>query len=332
LYVLPYGQMSLWGATVITNLMSAIPWVGQDIVESKNNQEHIVFAVLATALTTSKPVLPIIGIFKPKSRANRDKRLTSAEYLLIPKSFIAFLVGFIDGDGHIQISNSHKDFVSFNLVISIHINDLSVLYYIQSVLKLGTIYTYPNHKSPCCRLIFNKTELQEVFFPLLLCNGIFFLTDKRRSQFNMAMHILIKDIKMYSVLPELPPVLFKLPENAVGYVNLSFFKDWIVGFTMAEGSFFVKGNKDGCFQLKQRLHAELFEAFKLIFESNRKITINKDIYLQFAVSSRSDIQKVINFFSFSGHHSLIGLKGIQYSTWLTALKNSSRYGNLKLPD
>ena len=31
--MLPYGQMSLWGATVITNLMSAIPWVGQDIVE-----------------------------------------------------------------------------------------------------------------------------------------------------------------------------------------------------------------------------------------------------------------------------------------------------------
>ena len=33
LYVLPYGQMSLWGATVITNLLSAIPWIGQDIVE-----------------------------------------------------------------------------------------------------------------------------------------------------------------------------------------------------------------------------------------------------------------------------------------------------------
>src|ERR1044072_1080823 len=32
-YVLPYGQMSLWGATVITNLLSAIPYFGQDIVE-----------------------------------------------------------------------------------------------------------------------------------------------------------------------------------------------------------------------------------------------------------------------------------------------------------
>ena len=32
-YVLPYGQMSLWGATVITNIMSAIPWLGRSIVE-----------------------------------------------------------------------------------------------------------------------------------------------------------------------------------------------------------------------------------------------------------------------------------------------------------
>nr|YP_010991002.1 apocytochrome b [Pappia fissilis]WOX61275.1 apocytochrome b [Pappia fissilis] len=32
-YVLPYGQMSLWGATVITNLLSAVPVFGQDLVE-----------------------------------------------------------------------------------------------------------------------------------------------------------------------------------------------------------------------------------------------------------------------------------------------------------
>nr|QIK50401.1 cytochrome b [Chorosoma macilentum]UPL65622.1 cytochrome b [Chorosoma sp.] len=32
-YVLPWGQMSLWGATVITNLLSAIPYLGGDIVK-----------------------------------------------------------------------------------------------------------------------------------------------------------------------------------------------------------------------------------------------------------------------------------------------------------
>nr|AQX43239.1 cytochrome b [Tylonycteris tonkinensis] len=32
-YVLPWGQMSFWGATVITNLLSAIPYIGADIVQ-----------------------------------------------------------------------------------------------------------------------------------------------------------------------------------------------------------------------------------------------------------------------------------------------------------
>jgi ubiquinol-cytochrome c reductase cytochrome b subunit len=31
-YVLPWGQMSFWGATVITNLASAVPFIGTDIV------------------------------------------------------------------------------------------------------------------------------------------------------------------------------------------------------------------------------------------------------------------------------------------------------------
>nr|YP_010946945.1 cytochrome b [Sigmella digitalis]WGO57702.1 cytochrome b [Sigmella digitalis] len=32
-YVLPWGQMSFWGATVITNLLSAIPYIGIDLVQ-----------------------------------------------------------------------------------------------------------------------------------------------------------------------------------------------------------------------------------------------------------------------------------------------------------
>lgn len=32
-YCLVYGQMSLWGATVITSMLSALPWVGGDLTE-----------------------------------------------------------------------------------------------------------------------------------------------------------------------------------------------------------------------------------------------------------------------------------------------------------
>nr|QDH12220.1 cytochrome b [Forcipomyia makanensis] len=32
-YVLPWGQMSFWGATVITNLLSAVPYIGTELVQ-----------------------------------------------------------------------------------------------------------------------------------------------------------------------------------------------------------------------------------------------------------------------------------------------------------
>lgn len=93
----------------------------------------------------------------------------------------------------------------------------------------------------------------------------------------------------------------------------------------------VKSNNDGCFQLKQRIHTNLFEAFKLVFKTNRKIDTRNE-FNQFSVSSRSDVQKVIDFFSFSGLHPLVGLKYIQYAKRLNNLQQSVRYKTLHYPD
>ena len=324
--------MSLWGATVITSLMSAIPWVGQDIVESKNITEGYSSTIYAIPL-----ILPTIGTVSPYAlkKGNKNIRLDKKEYLSISSPFIAFLAGLIDGDGYIQITRTRKGFITIKLVISIHLDDISTLEYIQSVLKLGKISINRAHKSPSCKLIINRTDLQEVIFPLFIHHGIFFLTDTRRTQFDLAMFMLKQDKKVYGELPvkgkvEIP-TMFKLPETALDYVSLPFFKNWIVGFTMSEGSFFIKNNNDGCFQLKQRVHIMLFEAFKLVFNTSRKIDIEKGIYNQFSVCSKTDIQTVIDFFSFSGFHPLIGVKGIQYFKWLKSLRNSSRYHNLNFP-
>jgi hypothetical protein len=101
---------------------------------------------------------------------------------------------------------------------------------------------------------------------------------------------------------------------------------------VSEGSFFVKKDNDGYFQLKQRVHINLFEAFKLVFNTNRKIGTEKGVYNQFGVSSKTDIQNVINFFSFSGLHPLVGLKAIQYIKWLNLLRASKRYNSLNFPE
>nr|QJQ35319.1 homing endonuclease [Fusarium brevicatenulatum] len=105
----------------------------------------------------------------------------------------------------------------------------------------------------------------------------------------------------------------------------------------------MKTNNDGCFQLKQRIHTNLFEAFKLVFNTSRKIDTSFSLrshnnFNQFGVRSfflekttKSDIQTVINFFSFEGLHPLIGLKYIQYMKWLSNLQNSMRYSKLHYP-
>ena len=147
------------------------------------------------------------------------------------------------------------------------------------------------------------------------------------------MFILKNDLKLYDQIAHYKeiPTIFKLPKTALDYLSLAFFKNWLVGFTNAEGSFCIKKNNDASFQLKQRIHLQLFEALKLLFKTKRSISIEKDKYSQFSVSSKTDIQNVINFFSFSGLHPLIGLKNIQYFKWLTNLQNSIRYKNLNFP-
>ena len=307
--------------------MSAIPWVGQDIVELKKITEIYSEAIILSSL-------PVIGTVHKNAlkKGKNNSRLENQKYLNTPSSFLAFFAGLVDGDGYIQITKTTKGFITMKLFISLNLEDLSTLEYINSVLKVGKLNIYRDNRSPTCKLVINKTDLQEIVFPLFLYNNIFFLTETRTDQFNLAMHILKNDLRTFDKIPKDIPAFFELPKTPFDYTKLLFFRNWIVGFAMSEGSFFVKANNDGCFQLKQRIHINLFEAFKLVFDTNRKIETEKGLYNQFGVSSKSDVQKVINFFSFSGLHPLIGLKGIQYIKWLNSLRASTRYNSLNFPE
>lgn len=57
-------------ATVITSLMSAIPWVGQDIVESKNITEYYLAPACAITL-----ILPTIGTVSPYALKKVNKNI-----------------------------------------------------------------------------------------------------------------------------------------------------------------------------------------------------------------------------------------------------------------
>jgi ubiquinol-cytochrome c reductase cytochrome b subunit len=108
-YVLPYGQMSLWGATVITNLMSAIPWIGQDIVEfiwggfSVNNATlnrffalHFLLPFILAALVIMHLVAyhDVVGSGNPLGISANYDRLPFAPYFIF-KDLITIFLFFI---------------------------------------------------------------------------------------------------------------------------------------------------------------------------------------------------------------------------------------------
>jgi hypothetical protein len=86
--------------------------------------------------------------------------------------------------------------------------------------------------------IINRTDLQEVLFPLFIHHSIFFLTNVRREQFNLALHVMSNGLTKYSDVPEIvstSSLLQPLPLTAADYLLLPFFTPWVVGFTEAEG-------------------------------------------------------------------------------------------------
>lgn len=108
-YVLPYGQMSLWGATVITNLLSAIPVFGQDIVEliwggfSVNNAtlnrffslHYLLPFVLAALAVAHMMALHIHGSNNPNGVSSHGDRYSIHPYFMfkdLVTIFFFFLV------------------------------------------------------------------------------------------------------------------------------------------------------------------------------------------------------------------------------------------------
>nr|ATI20462.1 apocytochrome b [Juglanconis juglandina] len=109
-YVLPYGQMSLWGATVITNLISAVPWIGQDIVEfiwggfSVNNATlnrffalHFVLPFILAALVLMHMIAlhDTAGSGNPLGLSGNYDRVPMSPYFLFKDLITIFIFIFV---------------------------------------------------------------------------------------------------------------------------------------------------------------------------------------------------------------------------------------------
>lgn len=253
------------------------------------------------------------------------------------KNILALFIGFVDGDGYIRISKKvkdNKDYIYISLILNLHINETETLKYFKENLNIGNLYNITVKNKKLIRLEINKTDIKNILIPLLNKFKISFLTDTRQKQYLLLKFILINDLKYYNeILENKKDIDNYINKNMIikNFYTLNYFSNWLIGFTMAEGSFLIKKNKDICFQLKLKYNLVLFYDITKYFKTTRKLTINKGKYIQFGVSSIKDIQNIINFYSFSNNHTLIGNKLNSYNKWIIEISKSKRYNKCKIP-
>jgi hypothetical protein len=289
-YVLPYGQMSHWGMLEEISVASLSPLILNRKISTKISKLY------------TNDLSKLIEIF----------------------------VGFLDGDGYFDVGpqkqynknpdNKPKSTIRMRLGINLQYTDKGLLELFQTKLGVGKI-DYHKSKNQY-RLVLFKTDILNVIYPYLQSNNIEFLNYNRRKQYFLFKYIIENNITHWENL-NLEEInnLFLKTNKQIGFIDilkLPYFYNWLVGFTMAEGSFHIKSIGRAHYSIVQSGHENynLIKAIHYFIKGSssfdHKINPEDSKVYRVSFSSKVDLTFIMDFFD---KNQLLGLKKIQYDKW-----------------
>lgn len=355
MYVLPYGQMSLWGATVITNLISAIPWIGQDIVEfiwgGLNTDEpqcgNTLLKILLNAgnspnsgfayglfLICISIICVKIAMTRGQSAGVRSLHTSEASQRLHAGDLTyAYLVGLFEGDGYFSITKKGK-YLTYELGIEMSIRDVQLIYKIKNLLGVGLVSFRKRKEIEMVSLrIRNKDHLKDFIFPIFDKYPMF---SNKQYDYLRFKDALLSGITHWELLPEY--IRGTKPLNSLdSIINTSYFSAWLVGFIEAEGCFSIyklHQDKDylvASFDVCQKDGEILISAIREYLSFTNAIYIDKTNNSKLKVTSVKSLENTIKFIQHAPVK-LLGHKKLQYLLWIKQLRTIPRYNEkLKIP-
>jgi hypothetical protein len=356
LYVLPFGQMSLWGATVITNLLSAIPVFGQDIVEliwggfTHNLTEEpynsdIVLKILLIAGTFPNREIKYsyIHSITVKKLITRKKPagIRNKSYFEVPQRLnagnliYAQLVGLIEGDGWFSISKKGK-YLMYEFGFEVALKDVQLIYKIKNLLGVGSVcFRKKEGRSNTILLrVRNKLHLINVILPIF--DKYPFFSNKQYDYLRFR-EALLNGIKYYEEL-DTNYIRPSITLNSVNFIiKAPYFSAWLVGFIEAEGCFSIyKPTKDS--SLVASFDISQTDGENLILAIHKYLSLSSNVYkdqtnsFRIKVSSVRSVENVIKFMK-NAPVKLMGHKKLQYLLWLKELRQITRYTKkINIPD
>ena len=254
--------------------------------------------------------------------------------------FHEWLVGVTDGDGTFHFRKTNKGIWSFTFKISQSKYNLRLLYYIKSKLAVGSV-SVPDSKDNTAEFRIRKYQ-HIIQYILPIFDKYPLLTSKHFNYdlFKEAILImanpslskeqkdkLITDIKIKSELgiptDYISPAWLIIGNtvNSVQDAMKVMSKSWLIGFTEAEGSFYIV-KKDPqrlthAFEITQKLDVIVLEAIAKILQL--KVTTKKT-YNTVVVTSSKDIQFIVKYF----HQTMKGMKALEYRIWARSFHKQNK--------
>jgi LAGLIDADG endonuclease/Cytochrome C and Quinol oxidase polypeptide I len=265
----------------------------------------------------------VTGLIKPSLNNNITKQLLNQN----KEIFYQWLVGFTDGDGTFSINHQNGKW-SLTFKISQHEYNIRILNFIKSQLGIGNINKEIKTKMVNYR-IRDRKKLNDVIFPIF--NKYPLLTSKYFNylKFKEAYRILEdttltktqKDELMFNLVKRLPNEGYISPawdilKNKLSNTNEAnkvMSKAWLIGFTEAEGSFYlVNKSKDRIvhgFEITQKLDLIVLSAIGYILGIK---TNTKKTYFTVVTTNSRSIENIIKYYN----NTMKGIKSFEFRVWV----------------
>lgn len=327
--------------------MSAIPWVGQDIVEflwgglytDGPQYGNILLKILLNA--GKSPILGfayglflIMSIISVKiamtwrqSAGVRSISTSEASQRLHAEDLTyAYIVGLFEGDGFFSITKKGK-YLTYETGIELSIRDAKLIYKIKNLLAVGVVSIRKRSEIEMISLrIRDKKHIKNFILPIFDKYPMYSNKQYDYLRFkNALLSNMIYSIDLTEYNRNMEPL-----NDIKSIINSYYFSAWLVGFIEAEGCFsFYKLKKDdnylvASFDISQTNAHILMSAIRVYLSFTTTIYLDKTNNFKLKVSSIRSIENIIKFLN-KAPVKLLGYKKLQYLLWIKQLRKISRY-------
>lgn len=334
--------------------MSAIPWIGQDIVQflwgglsqlliEEPDNSDVVQQILLNArippILVFGYVCVYIAVKKPNAWGQpagvRSIHTIEASQRLNAENLTqAYLVGLFEGDGYFTVTKKGK-YMQCEIGIELSIRDVQLIYKIKDLLGVGQVgFRERNGRSMVYFRVRKKPHLISVLLPIFDKYPLF---SNKQYDYLRFRDVLLSNVVLYEDIPEYTRP--SEPLNTVeSILNAPYFPAWLVGFIEAEGCFSVyKLSQDrdyfiASFDISQTNGKILIEAIREFLSLTPKVSLDKTNNFKLKVTSVRSIENVIKFIN-KAPVKFLGNKKLQYLLWIKTLRTIPRYASkLNIPD